>query len=77
MSLEYCNEEIDYEMIYKPSNSNEIIPYELLFFSKSPTIEINCEINCPPGHIIDYNPITKNIFPFLFTNNSLVQSEIC
>ena len=28
MSLEYCNEEIDYEMIYKPSNSNEMILYE-------------------------------------------------
>ena len=43
-------------------DNDEIIPYELLFFSKSPTIEIDCEINCPPGHIIDYNPITKNIF---------------
>ena len=28
MSLEYCTEEIDYEMIYKPSNSNEMIFYE-------------------------------------------------
>ena len=43
-------------------DNDEIIPYELIYFSKSPTIEINCEINCPPGHIIDYNPITKNTF---------------
>ena len=29
MSFEYCSEEIDYEMIYKPRDNNtEIIPYE-------------------------------------------------
>jgi hypothetical protein len=40
----------------------EKVPYELLFFSKLPTIEIECEINCPPGHKIDYNPLKKEVF---------------